>query len=315
MKILVSGGTGFIGSHLIPALLMNQNQITVIGRDAKKTKNIFKESISSLSWNQINEISPDEFDAIINLAGENIAQHRWTENSKKSIKESRLASTRQLVNWVLPSKNKKLHLYNASAIGIYPLQKSTSGLPTALTESSPIDFGQQQSFLSEVGESWENETKPLIEAKFPVTLMRFAVVLKRSQGILKKLELPFSLGLGTILGNGQQAFSWISIDDLVSAILFLINRPEIIGPVNCSAPECVSQQVFAQTLSDIMHRPLFLKLPSQFVKVLFGQMGEELLLGGQNVFPERLKQLGFEFLYPDLHSALLHEWHPNKTEE
>ncbi|MEO8402327.1 MAG: TIGR01777 family oxidoreductase [Gammaproteobacteria bacterium] len=307
MNIIITGATGFVGRNLIPVLLKNQHQITIVGRSVHKINNIFKENITRLSWSQLNQISPDDFDVIINLAGENIAQNRWTKRSKKLIKESRVNSTMKIVTWCLTAKTKKPHLYNASAIGIYGLQQSGDNLSFTQTESASISFDKPRDFLSEVGQAWENAAMPAVNANFPVTFMRFAVVLKRHEGILKKLELPFSLGLGSVLGDGQQAFTWIHIDDLIRAILFLIDHPEIIGAVNLSAPECISQKSFSEILAHAMHRPLFLKMPARMIKILFGQMGEELLLGGQNVYPERLKQLGFKFLYPNLHLALAHE--------
>lgn len=308
MKIVVCGATGFVGRNLILALLKDQHQILVVGRDTNKTKNVFKQSVAHLSWDELEKASPDEFDAIINLAGENIAENRWTANSKKRIKESRVNSIGKITSWCLKSKTKKPHIYNASAIGIYGLQAVQKKLPEPFKESSHVSFGKPSDFLSEVGQAWEGAANTLIEANFPVTFLRFAVVLKRHEGILKKLEIPFSFGLGSILGNGNQAFSWIDIDDLVRAILFLLNHPEITGAVNICSPHCVSQKFFAKTLASIMHRPLILKMPTLMIQILFGQMGEELLLGSQHVYPERLEQLGFEFLYPDLHKALTHEW-------
>jgi uncharacterized protein (TIGR01777 family) len=308
MKIVVCGATGFVGRNLIPALLKDQHQIVVVGRDTNKSKNIFKNTVAYLTWEQLDQTPPDEFDAIINLAGENIAANRWTVGLKKRIKESRINSTKKISTWCLKSKTKKLHIYNASAIGIYGLQRVQENLPERLIESSPILFGKSSDYLSEVGQEWEQAAHPAIVGDFPVTFMRFAVVLKRNEGILKKLEMPFSFGLGSILGSGNQAFSWIDIDDLTRAILFLLNNPEITGPVNLCSPQCVSQKFFATTLAKIMHRPLIVKMPELIIKILFGQMGEELLLGGQHVYPERLIQLGFEFLYPDLHKALEHEW-------
>lgn len=308
MKIVVCGATGFIGRQLVPTLLANHHDILVIGRDTRHAKDIFKQNVSYLNWDQLEQASPDDFDAVINLSGQNIADGRWTTKSKANIKQSRVISTQKIASWCLKAKDKKPHLYNASAIGIYGLQPVQANLPEALTEKSHIPLGHPTDFLSDVGQAWEGAANPAIDAELPVTFMRFAVVLKRGEGILKKLELPFGCGLGNILGSGNQAFTWIDIDDLIGAIIFLLNHPEITGAVNLCAPQCVSQRDFAKALASIMHRPLFLTMPASLVKLLFGQMGEELLLGGQHVYPERLKQLGFEFLYPDLNSALSHEW-------
>jgi uncharacterized protein (TIGR01777 family) len=308
MKIIVFGGTGTIGRQLILALLKNQHEITVVGRDLKKINAIFNQSVICLSWNQLDQSSASEFDAVINLAGENIAKNRWTINSKKRIKDSRVDSTRKISAWCLKSKDKKPHIYNASAIGIYGLQPVQNNLSSPLIESSEIKLNSSSDFLSEVGHAWENAANTLIANNFPVTFMRFGVVLKRHEGILKKLEIPFLLGLGSIWGNGNQAFSWIHIDDVVNAIIFLLKNPDIRGAVNFCSPHCVSQKTFAKTLANIMHRPLKLKIPLLFIKILFGEMGEQLLLGGQNVYPKRLKELNFQFLYPELQSALAQEW-------
>lgn len=126
--------------------------------------------------------------------------------------------------------------------------------------------------------------------------------------MLKKLEPQFNFCLGGIIGSGDQSLSWVHIDDLINAILFLLERPDIQGPVNISAPECLSQKSFAKTLSTTMHRPSLMILPSLIVKALFGQMGEELLLAGQNVYPEKLLDNQFTFKFPNLTSALKHEW-------
>lgn len=308
MKIVVCGATGFIGRYLIPALLNEQHQILVIGRNTEKAKSIFKQTVDYLNWEQLDQASPDTFDAIINLAGEIISDHRWTPSVKQKIIQSRVESTKKIISWCLKSKNKKPHIYNASAIGIYGLQNTQDDLPAPFTEAHDISLTNPSDFLSEVGQAWESAATPAIKSGFPVTFMRFGVVLKRNEGILKKLEIPFTFGLGSILGNGNQAFTWIDIDDLIRAILFLLNHPDITGAVNLCSPHCVSQKEFAKTLADVMHRPLFLKMPASMIKILFGQMGDELLLSGQHVYPERLQQLGFEFLYPDLNSALMHEW-------
>jgi uncharacterized protein len=308
MKIIVSGGTGFIGRNLIPALLKKGDEVTVLTRDESKVWSRDLTGVSKLSWEKLDAISSDNFDAIINLSGENISQARWSVSVKNKIKDSRINATKKLVQWVLKATSKKPHIYNASAVGIYGVSSSENSLATRLTENTKVNWDHPTDFLSEVGQSWENETKPAVEAHIPVTLMRFGVVLKRKEGLLKKLEPSFNLGLGSVLGSGNQAITWIHIDDLVRGILFLLNHPNVTGPVNLCSPGSVTQKDFAKKLARVMHRPLMLRMPGFVVKSLFGQMGEELLLGGQNVYPERLKQLGFEFLYPDLESALKKEW-------
>ena len=138
MKIIICGATGFVGRNLVPALLKDQHKITLVGRDINKIKNIFKQDIECLTWQQLDQTLPENFDAIINLAGENIAQNRWTASSKKTIIESRVNSTQKITAWCLTSKIKKPHFYNASAIGIYGLQLTQQALPEPLTESTKI---------------------------------------------------------------------------------------------------------------------------------------------------------------------------------
>ncbi|MBI4356965.1 MAG: TIGR01777 family protein [Gammaproteobacteria bacterium] len=304
MRIILAGATGFVGRNLVPALLKEHHELVVIGRSANKIAKVFGPTVTPYSWNELDTLLPDSFDAIINLAGENIGESRWSDRIKKKIKDSRVHATQKLVAWAARAEQKKPHLYNTSAIGIYGRQPVEEKLPPPMTEAHKIHWGHPSDFLSEVTQAWEEATKPAVSAGIPVTLMRFAVVLKRWEGVLKKLEPSFWFGLGSRLGSGCQPFSWIHIHDLVYAILFLLQHPEITGPVNLCAPECVTQKAFAKELARVMHRPLCLTMPAFVIKILFGQMGEELLLGGQNVIPERLKQLGFKFSYPTLASAL-----------
>jgi uncharacterized protein (TIGR01777 family) len=306
MKILVAGATGAVGSSLVPQLLKNQHEIIVLGRDPAKITRTFNNAVTAITGSQLNTISPEDVDAIINLTGETISQLRWTENIKQRIMDSRILATNNLLAWCASAINKP-HLYNASAIGTYGLQATQNALPPRLTESSAIPFGHPTDFLSTVGQAWETAAQQATTQNQAVTIMRFGVVLKKQAGILKKLAPAFALGMGSVMGSGQQAFTWIQIDDLVAAIIFLLNHPEITGAVNLCAPECVSQKQFAKTLANVMRKPLFITMPDFLIKMLFGQMGEELLLGGQNIYPERLLKLGFNFTHSDINSALQQE--------
>jgi uncharacterized protein (TIGR01777 family) len=298
LKIIITGATGFVGRNLVPTLLKQQHAVFLVGRDSAKIYKVFGANVTALTWNQLENIPPDDIDAVINIAGENIGDGLWTQAKKARIKTSRINAANQIVKWALSYQQKKPHIYNASAIGIYGLQNNDNN--ESFIETSPIPFGQPTDFLSDVAQAWESALKPAIEAGIPVTFMRFAVVLKCRDGILKKLELPYSLGLGSILGNGQQPFTWIHIDDLIAGIHFLLSHPEVTGPINFCAPDCTSQKAFAKTLASAMNRPLIIKTPNWVVKTFFGQMGEELLLKGQHVAPQRLIELGFKFNYADL---------------
>ncbi len=308
MKIVITGATGFVGRNLVPTLLKQKHIVFLVGRDIAKIYKTFSKNVKALTWDQLGNLRPDDIDAVINLAGENIGDSFWTKAKKERIKASRVNAANQVVKWALSYQQKKPHIYNASAIGIYGLQNNSSNASVILPfiETSPIPFEQPTDFLSDVAQAWEGALKPAIEAGIPATFMRFAVVLKCREGILKKLELPYSLGLGSILGNGQQPFTWIHIDDLIAGIHFLLNHAKVIGPVNLCSPSCVSQKEFAKALAAAMKRPLIIKTPNWVIKTFFGQMGEELLLKGQHVTPQRMLKLGFKFNYSDLSTLFVY---------
>lgn len=308
MNIIIGGGTGLVGHALITKLLMSAHKITVVGRSKEKIKTRFQNSVQATTWDELNSLNPDEFDVIINLTGENIAEHRWSAKIKKKLLFSRIDATQHFVLWAKNARSKKPRLYNASAIGIYGLQKKVPNKTEAFTEQSTINNTLETSFSSQLVKQWEQAALQGMAMDIPITLMRFGVVLKRGEGILKKLELPTRYGMGAIVGTGEQPLAWIDHVDLVNGILFLISHPEITGPVNLVAPQLVSQKIFTKTLAKVLNKPAFLHLPEWFVKLTFGEMGEELLLSGQAVIPERLLEYQFRFEYPDLSSALAWEF-------
>lgn len=306
MSILVAGGTGFIGNELVKALINQGNAVTLLGRSKAKIESFFGPRVKALEWSNLNAANPDEFTAVINLCGRSISAPYWTDAVKKSILTSRVDTTNLIAKWCSKAKNKP-HLYNASAIGIYGLQPTGITLPVKMTEQDKLPTPPAD-FLGEVGIAWENAARAAIEVNVPVTFLRFGVVLKSSGGILNVMKKPFMLGLGSRMGSGRQAFSWVHIDDVVAAILFLIKHPDIIGPVNIVAPECVSQDVFAQTLAKTLGRPYLFAIPQWMIKIFLGQMGNELILQGQNVYPALLLKEKFIFQYPTLKDALKKEF-------
>lgn len=302
MNILIAGASGFIGT-LLANHLSKHHHITVLGRHLEKLESVFSKHISKFTWDTLNTLDAQNYDLIINLSGANIGDKRWSANVKKELIESRTVTNQQLTNWLVNS-NAKPRFFCASAIGVYGAQELSTA---SFDEDSPLPQSPND-FLQEIGFAWENSLNDAIDAGIPVTMLRFGVVLKKGQGMLKKLELPFRLGLGSILGSGKQGLSWIYYKDLINAIDFVIEHSLLTGPVNITSPCPVTQEEFATQLSKAIKRPLFLRIPALFIKLLFGEMGEYLLLKGQKVLPMRLGKQGFKFTYPRIETVLVEEF-------
>ncbi len=308
MNILVIGGTGFIGQALIQNLLRKGHEVTVVSRNVESIHKIFSKRVYAASLQEITEthgVIYQDMDVVFNLAGTNIGDKRWTKARKKEIYNSRILVTREAAKFCALEGKKSLQLFNASAVGVYGLQDSVDhGLPPAFDESAHIDLHHFHDFLSKIGREWEQATEPVKLAGQRVVNMRFGVVLGRHGGVLQKLKVPFEFGLGGVIGNGHQPFSWIALEDVVRAIDFIFDKPEISGPINFVAPYAVTQRELAYALGKALHRPSRMHTPSFVLKLVFGQMADELLLKGQHVIPKRLLELGFEFRYPKIQEAL-----------
>lgn len=305
---IVAGGTGFIGQHLIPLWLQAGKKVTVIGRDLKKIETLYGSSVQGITWDELPSISYELFhgaELVLNLAGANIGKHRWSATRKQEILESRVDTTKQLCELLALLGDKAPTLYNASAIGVYGLAKDNAESTPAVDEDTAIDFKTYPDFLSTVARQWEFATHASKAHGVYVLNLRFGVVLGHGGGVLSALLPSFKLGLGGPIGSGNQAFTWVHIDDLTQIIEFLLQHSDIHGAVNVVAPECVSQRTFAKTLGNILHRPTWIKTPAWVLRLVFGDMADELLLRGQHVKPKRLEALGYSFLYPRLADALL----------
>ncbi len=304
MNILIAGGSGFIGKALISAL-QQQHTLTVLGREKNRLEQCFpNQSIHKITWDKLHDQDAKQFEVIINLSGANIGAKRWTNAVKKELIESRTLTNTQLIEWLIKQEASPRY-FCANAVGIYGAEYVNNDV---FDEDSQITVSPTNDFLKQIGLAWEQSLRPAVDKGIHVTTLRFGVVLKKGEGMLKKLELPFRLGLGTILGSGQQVISWVHYKDLVNAVLFLLERPDLTGPINITSPNPVSQKEFAIEFARVLKRPLFLKLPAPVVKILFGEMGEYLLLKGQKVRPKRLTESGFKFSYPYLDAALMQEY-------
>jgi uncharacterized protein (TIGR01777 family) len=307
MKILITGASGCVGQKLAHAL-QTSNTLTLVGRDIQRLKRLFPHNVQYLSTQDLLDITAQHLshqDIVINLAGENIGEKRWTAAQQARIIQSRTSLTSALANACAELPNiQRPRLINASAIGIYGTQATHDLQNTTIyNEHSPLPQPPKD-FLASVGKAWEDALLPAITAGASVTKLRFGVILAANCGALSKLLPSFKLGMGAKLGSGEQPFTWVAIDDVIAAIMHIIKDPSLTGPINIVAPEIVTQAELARSLANCLHRPQWLTLPSYVVRLLFGQMSEELLLNGLRVEANRLSSSGFTFKYPTLESAL-----------
>lgn len=297
-KILIIGATGLIGQHFVRAYIKHF-PIEVMSRSIKKAKKLFPKN-PCYEFHQLKQPGwVDQFGAIINLAGANIGDKRWSERRKQALINSRLDTTSQVVEAILQA-NQPPRLLNASAIGIYGYIKPVSQqMLTAFDEASHLPSAQSN-FSTSLVQQWEATLSPLSKYGHPFVNLRFGVVLAPWGGALAKLLLPFKLGFGAKLGTGRQPFSWVSIDDVVRSIAFILADKSITGPVNIVSPEVLSQDSFAKQLAKHLKRPYFMWFPAWWIRWMFGQMGEELLLNGQYVKARVLQDKQFKYKHPTL---------------
>ncbi len=308
MAGIVAGGTGFIGQYLIKRWLQQNKQITVVGRDKTKINRIFLGNVDSMTWAELREHGSEVMrhcDFVINLAGTNIGEHRWTTAQKKLLLQSRIETTGLIAKICATLGDKSPPLLNASAIGVYGLQETSANLPRALTEKTDLNVKQYPDLISKIGHDWEQSTEIAKAHGVRVVNLRFGVVLGQNGGALSQMLTPFKLGLGGPIGSGNQAFSWVHINDVANAIDFILKNDQLRGPVNIVAPHCVQQKQFACALGKALSRPTIMPMPGFAAKLLFGdELATELLLNGQNIYPKVLIDAGFEFDYGSVEDAL-----------
>jgi uncharacterized protein (TIGR01777 family) len=302
MKILVSGASGLIGSHLVRELEANQHQVSRLVRRPTKSPSEIPWDPSSVPQ-QVSGFGgvPDEpdfgslgWDAVIHLAGETI-MGRWTSAKKARILESRETGTHNLSEALASAAARPQCLLVASAVGYYGPHGDE-----ILTETSPPG----DDFLAHVGREWEAAAEPARRAGIRVVNLRTGMVLTPHGGALKRMLTPFRLGAGGRLGSGKQWVSWIALDDLLQAIRFVLQNESLSGPVNLTAPNPVTNAEFTRALGQALHRPTLFPMPGPIVRAVFGEMGEALLLSGQRVIPEKLLASGYRFLHPEIGEAL-----------
>src|SRR6266550_1994303 len=294
MKILISGSHGLVGTALIKSLEPECHEIFRLVRRAP-------ESRSEIEW------SPDRysialariegFDAVVHLAGESIAEGRWSDEKKKRIRESRVKGTKLLGDALANLSNPPRTLISASAIGYYGDRGDE-----VLTESSAPGDG----FLPEVCVEWEKATALATEKGIRVVNTRFGVILDAHGGALAKMLPPFRMGIGGRLGSGKQWMSWIALDDVIGGIKFALTNETLRGPVNFVAPNPVTNSEFTKTLGKALSRPTLFPIPAFGIRLVFGEMGDALLLSSSRVEPASLRNAGYQFQFPKLEDSLRH---------
>lgn len=292
--ILLTGGSGFIGQQLVPTLLSAGHTITVFTRNPKKTSAIFQQQVTTID-NLEGLSADDHFDAVINLAGEGIGDRRWTDSVKQQLRDSRLLTTASLVEYFKRANQKPAVFISGSAIGVYGLHGDEK-----LDEQASGD----DSFSSKLCRDWEAQAAEAEALGIRCCYLRTGVVLGKNGGALSKMLPPFKMALGGPMGSGQQWMSWVHMDDLANAIVYALETPSINGPINGTAPNPVTNKAFSKALGAALNRPALIPMPAFVLKLMMGEMAEELLLSGQRVVPAKLTRSGFEFKYPQLDDAL-----------
>ncbi len=293
MKVLVTGSSGLIGSALVSELISRGNETVRLVRTqpGPGAKEIFWEPEAG----RLDAGALEGFDAVVHLAGVNIAAGRWTPKQKTKIRVTRVIGTRLLSETLAHLARRPAVLVAASAMGFY----GTRG-DEVLTESSPSGSG----FLPEVCRAWEGATEPASRAGIRTVNLRTGVVLSARGGALAKMLTPFRLGLGGRLGDGKQYMSWIAIDDVVRVIQHAIKTATLSGPVNNVSPNPVTNAEFTKTLGQVLSRPTVFPMPGFAARLAFGEMADELLLSSTRLRPAKLASTGYVFRFPELEGAL-----------
>jgi uncharacterized protein (TIGR01777 family) len=293
MKVLITGSSGLIGSALTDSLSSNSHEVVRLLRH-----NVLE---GSPFWDPehgvVNLADVRDIDAVVHLAGDSIAEGRWDERKKARILDSRVRGTKLLAEFFATSQNKPRIIVSASAIGIYGDRGDA-----LVDETSAPGTG----FLADVVKQWEEATVAAADAGIRVASVRLGVVLSAAGGALKKVLLPFRMGLGGVIGSGKQYMSWVGLDDVVEMIQHVIVNDLLQGPVNLVSPNAISNREFTRLLGHALHRPTLFPMPSFAARIAFGEMADDLLLASTRVVPKKLMESGYTFRYPNLEEMLKH---------
>ncbi len=291
MKILIAGASGLVGSALVPNLKAEGAEVVRLVRATPRA--------GEIEWHpnhgSIDASALEGFDAVINLAGDGIADGRWTEEKKRRILDSRVNGTRLLSETMAKLSRKPATFINASAVGFYGDRGD---------ELVDEDSGPGEGFLAGVCRQWESAAGPAEHAGIRVVKLRFGVILTKDGGIMGSMLRPFKLGLGGKVGSGKQVISWVAMDDVVAAMSFILHDESLRGPINAVAPRPVTNEEFTKTLGRVLSRPTFMAMPAFAARLAFGEMADEMVLSSTRVAGKILNDAGFKFQYPELEGAM-----------
>lgn len=298
-RIIITGASGFIGKALVTHLINNNYEVVALSRDPATSKERLGERVIIVKWDARGALDwleyADGAEAIVNLAGENVASGLWTKVKKRKIRESRLYAGQAVTEAVEKVAQKPKVIIQASSIGYYGSQEGE-----ILDESSPAG----SDFLAELTKDWEQSTRRIEEFGVRQVVIRIGLVLGKDGGLLSRVVLPFRLFIGGHFGKGKQWFSWIHIDDITQAIHFLLINEHLHGAFNLTAPQQLVSKEFFKSVGNQLNRPSWFHVPAAVLKMFFGEMAEEMFLASQRVVPKKLLDAGYEFRFPTVESAL-----------
>ncbi len=303
MRVVIAGGSGFLGRALASRLVADGDEIVVLSRGSERAPHG-----RAVAWRPDGSAGPwaseiDGADAVVNLAGAGIADKRWTPERKQLLEDSRVLSTRSLVAAVRDASRRPGVFIQGSAVGYYGAHDA--GPPFDETSLAGDDF------LAQLSGKWESEATPARDLGCRLVIVRTGVVLARSGGGLPKMALPFKLFVGGPVGSGRQYLSWIHIDDWVALVVWALRSPAVLGPINATG-EPVTNREFSKALGRALGRPSWAPVPAFVLRTLFGEMGATMLLRGQRVVPARAREMGFPFKFERIDAALANIYATNR---
>ena len=293
MKVLITGSSGLVGSALTDFFVANGDEvIRLLRRSARADSPVWDPENGEIDLAGVRDIA-----AVVHLAGDNLGEGRWNDRKKNSILNSRVKGTQLLSEFFAATEHKPNVIVSASAVGYYGNRGEER-----VDEASELGKG----FLADVCRQWEEATASAVDVGIRVANLRLGLILSAGGGALKKMLLPFRIGLGGVIGSGKQYMSWVSIDDVTGMIQHIITNEAVRGPVNLVSLNPVSNREFTKTLGQVLNRPTIFPMPAFAARIAFGEMADELLLSSTRVIPKKLMDSGYEFRHPELGGAFEH---------